>query len=161
MQRRLMACVLIFAILCSCVMTGCRSTRLKGLGNAVSDDEAQTLSEYQKYIANYTPAPDNAQIRIEGTAFSSCEGFIGETLKLDGIAAVATESFGSITYDCTVEHSGLYYLAIDYYPLEGYGDTIERMLYLDGALPYEEARSLFFKRQFADDGEKCYSTSGN
>ena len=161
MQRRLLAYILIIALLCGCVMTGCGSSRWKSLKNELSGVELQPLSEYQKYIASYEPASENAQIRIEGTAFSSCEGFIGETLKRDGVSAVATESFGSITYDFTVAESGLYHLAVDYYPLEGYGDTIERMLYLDGELPYEEARSLIFKRQFADDGEKCYSTSGN
>ena len=135
MQRRLTAYILIVALLCSCVMTGCSSSRLKGLENELSDVQAQTLSEYQKYIANYKPAAENAQIQIEGTAFSSCEGFAGEMLKLDGIAAVASEAYGSITYDFVVEQSGLYCLAIDYYPLEGYGDTIERMLYLDGELP--------------------------
>ncbi|MBQ2939149.1 MAG: extracellular solute-binding protein [Clostridia bacterium] len=118
-------------------------------------------AEYEQYLTDKTSAPADAVIEVAGTAFSSYAEFQPEITEIEGVSAATTDVWGSITYTFTVEKSGLYDLDITYYPLDGYGDTIERVLYLDGEIPYSEARSLLFQRRFEDEGDKRYSTSGN
>ena len=156
MLKRLQAFALVLILLCSWLLPGCSKRQYSS-----GDVGARSLSEYEQYIADKENAPMDAVIEIKGTEFSACDGFDGEIRNLDGVDAVCTDVSGSITYTFQVTQPGLYNLDIDYYPLEGYGDTIERALYLDGQIPYSEARSILFQRQFADEGDKRYSTSGN
>lgn len=161
MLKRLQSIILVCVMLCTCTLTGCSSFRLPSSGSDLVDAAARSLSEYELYIADKDAAPEGTLIEIDGASFSSSEGGDVQIVELEGVSAAATSNEGSITYTFTVEESGLYDLEIDYYPLEGFGDTIERALYLDGKIPYSEARSILLQRQFADEGEKRYSTSGN
>ena len=52
-------------------------------------------------------------------------------------------------------------MQIGYYPVEGKGAQIERTLYIDGEIPFEEARSILFYRRWVDIGEVEYSANGN
>jgi ABC-type glycerol-3-phosphate transport system substrate-binding protein len=142
----------------ACLLSGCGGWEFDP---SLGDPAARSFSEYEQYIAGKDAAPGNTVIEISGADFSGYEGTVPELVDLEGRKAASTGVEGSITYTFTVTEPGLYNLAFDYYPLEGYGDTIERMLYLDGQLPYGEARTILFRRQFKDEGEKRYSTSGN
>ena len=157
MLKRLQAATLILVLLCVALLPGCKNTDYSN-GDQTGE---RSLSEYERYIAGKESAPADTEIRIDGTAFSSCEGMEGQIREIGGVNAAVTDVTGSITYTFTVTQPGLYNLDIDYYPLEGYGDTIERVLYIDGQIPYSEARSIQFQRRFADEGDKRYSTSGN
>lgn len=157
MLKRRIAFTLILILLSTWLLPGC-TKRNYSSNNAPGE---RSLSEYEQYIAGKKSAQEDAVIEIDGTAFSSCEGMEGEIRELDGVEAVVSDVTGSITYTFQVTEPGLYNLDIDYYPLEGYGDTIERVLYLDGEIPYSEARNIRFQRQFVDEGDKRYSTSGN
>lgn len=161
MLKRVQAFILSCVLLCGCMLPGCSKLQFGNNDDSNADPSARTLSEYEQYIAGREAAPADALIRISGSAFFDSGNSEIQTVELDGTEAAVTTESGSITYTFTVEYSGLYHLAIDYYPLEGYGDTIERKLYIDGELPFSEARSLLFERQFEDEGEKRYSTSGN
>lgn len=119
------------------------------------------LSGFAAYAAGKPLAPQDAVLDVAGTAYTAFTGTEPETMELDGKAALKTDAEGSVTWTVTVQESGLYDLCISYYPLEGYGDTIERCLYVDGELPYPEAKDIVFSRYFADEGEKRYSSSGN
>ena len=161
MLKRIQSIILVCVLLCTWVLPGCTNSHGGTTGADLPDAASRSLSEYELYIKDKKPAPEDAVIEIDGTEFSSWQGHEVQIVQLDGISAAATANEGSITYTFQVEESGLYDLDIDYYPLEGFGDTIERALYLDGKIPYSEARSLLLQRQFVDEGEKRYSTSGN
>lgn len=157
MLRRVNIWLVAVAILCGCLMSGCNGNF--SVGDV--DPSARSLSEYERYIADKAAAPADTVVEIAGADYASSEDYTPEILELDGVKAVTTDTVGSISYTFTVPETGLYNLEIDYYPLEGYGDTIERVLYLDGKMPYSEARSILFKRFYVDEGDKRYSTSGN
>lgn len=160
MRKRLPSFLLACLLLWSSLLSGCGGSRHEA---SVGMEEAgeRSLSEYERYLSDKSPAPADEVIEIAGTAYSSCDGYEARIVELEGVPAVTTDAEGSISYTFTVAESGLYNLDIDYYPLEGYGAAIERTLYLDGEIPYGEARSILFRRQFADEGEKRYSTAGN
>ena len=161
MLKRLQSILLVFAMLCTIVLSGCTNTNDLAPDKDTIAAAAQSFSEYQQYIADKDPAPADALIVIGGTDFSSSEGNAAQIVEINGVSAVSTGNEGSVTYTFFVAESGLYDLEFDYYPLEGYGDTIERTLYLDGKIPYSEARTILFQRKFVDEGDKRYSTSGN
>ena len=157
-MKRFLSVILIGAMLCGCGLSGCSSWEYAG---GPADSSARSLSEYEAYILDRPLPPRDALIQIDGADYAAAEGFTPRVEMLDGREAVLTDNEGSISYTFQVVHEGLYTLALDYYPLEGYGDTIERMLYLDGKVPYAEAKTVLFQRQFADEGEKRFSTAGN
>ena len=157
MLKRLLVWILI-SLMCVCMLTGCNGWSFTpGAG----DPSARALSDYERYIAGKASVSTDTVIEIDGTDFSGHTGEKPEIRTLDGRQAALTGNEGSISYTFEVEKTGLYTLAFDYYPVEGYGSTIERTLYLDGSVPYSEARSILLQRQFADEGEKRYSVSGN
>jgi hypothetical protein len=53
---------------------------------------------------------------------------------------------GKTSWTFTVPETGRYALRITYYPIKGTNTTIERMLYIDGKLPFSEARYFYIPR---------------
>ena len=157
MLKRLLVWILL-SVMCVCMLAGCNSWSFTP---GVGAPSARALSDYERYIAGKESVSTDTVIEIAGTDFSGHTGERPEIQTLDGRQAALTGNEGSISYTFTAEKTGLYTLAFDYYPLEGYGSTIERTLYLDGRVPYSEARSILLQRQFADEGEKRYSVAGN
>ena len=55
---------------------------------------------------------------------------------------------GTVTWklDISAEEAGLYGIRIEYYPIGNANSSIERKLYIDGAIPFDEARALSFSK---------------
>ncbi len=70
-----------------------------------------------------------------------------------------TES--TVTWEVDVPESGLYNVLINYYPVESRGVKMERALYINGELPFEDAANLTFGRIFADAAEPRVDNQGN
>lgn len=60
-----------------------------------------------------------------------------------------------------MEAEGYYNLEIAYLAVDGNGGSMERDLYLDGAVPFNEARGILLKREYAYDAEKTYGSTGD
>ncbi len=67
----------------------------------------------------------------------------------------------SITWNFTVETEGLYNLELDYMTLDGNGSKVQRSLYLDGELPYDEARNIYLYRRYIEDGNVKINSIGD
>ncbi len=61
---------------------------------------------------------------------------------------VVTESTGQITWKFNVEKTGMYAMRIEYMTPDGTHTTVERMMLLDGALPFSEARYFYLPRSW-------------
>ncbi len=59
---------------------------------------------------------------------------------------------GYIEWEFEVEQAGLYNIGIRYYPVKGKNSSIERELYIDGEVPFFEARNLIFQRVWTNEG---------
>lgn len=97
---------------------------------------------YDEYLAKYAQAahPDKS-ITVKGVDYSEASsGFYKEA---DGLCTLEE---GSVTYEIEVEQAGLYQIQLSYYPLEGKNGTIERELYINGEIPFENAQYLEFSR---------------
>lgn len=84
--------------------------------------------------SNYNAEETDAEVEV----YNNYEGSTGKSLWM------ADE--GTTTWTFTVPKTGRYAMLIEYYPIKGTNTTIERMLYIDGHLPFSEARYFYFPR---------------
>ncbi len=72
---------------------------------------------------------------------------------------------GTVTFKITVPSSGFYTIDFEYYAVEAKATSIERMLYIDGQIPFSEARYLEMTKTWVDllneDGSFSVDLSDN
>lgn len=97
---------------------------------------------YEEYLAKYeNKEHPNQEIVIEGTNYiEASEDFYTEA---DGLCTLEE---GKVTYEVDVEKAGLYQIKISYHPMEGKNNAIERELYINGEIPFENAQYLELSR---------------
>lgn len=139
--------------------------------NMLSNNQANTaaaISEFSKtstdansydaYIANYEGAakPD-ANIVIEATKYAYADGgdfkILNQYEGMEGEALFTDES-GKVEWEFQVEQEGLYNLEVVYYPVEGKSSAIERIISIDGKVPFEEAQFIQFDRLWNNELEE-------
>ncbi len=94
--------------------------------------DAGSYSCYMENDADVTPE-----------IYSDYEGMTGDAL-------LTTES-AYVEYQVDVPESGLYELALEYYPVEGKNSEIQRSIFVDGVLPYGELSLVEFPRIWSTD----------
>ena len=73
------------------------------------------------------------------------------TTEQSGKNAILLPDEGTTSFSFTVEKEGLYNLEFTYMQVEGKTSAIERMLKIDGKVPFKEARYLTFTKTYVDD----------
>lgn len=120
------------------------------------------LQSYDTYLEQHADKPAaTEEIIKQGTDILKADEGASSVASFEGRNTLVTEAKGSVTWQFTVRNAGMYNLAITYYNIEGNGTDIERTLYLDGKIPFEEVRNLVFYRTWKDSGEKIFSKKGN
>ena len=125
----------------SCLQVNAESTA------AVPGELPQTFST-ASYYSQYLEAHTGGSAVLEEITLLGREA-VGLTGDATISAAHPGESGATLlmpqgseaSWTVTAKHSGLYAMAIRYLPAEGNGGTIERVLLVDGTLPYREAES--------------------
>jgi ABC-type glycerol-3-phosphate transport system substrate-binding protein len=57
---------------------------------------------------------------------------------------------GSVEWEVDIPEKGLYEITVEYYPIPGKRASIQRDLYIDGELPFREAKRIVFTRVWKD-----------
>ena len=70
------------------------------------------------------------------------------------VASIYLPEVGSATFQFEVKEDGLYMLEIEYYSVLAKATSIERMLYIDGKIPFSEARYLTMYKTWVDNLEE-------
>ncbi len=73
-----------------------------------------------------------------------------------GRKVLYTPDVGKVTFKVTVPETAMYTMKIHYYPVEGHGSNIERILMIDRVVPFKEARYLTFTRVWQDTDGNDY-----
>lgn len=60
---------------------------------------------------------------------------------------------GSVSWKFVAPKTGMYQLKLDYYTVEGKASSIEKKLYIDGAVPFDEASSLSINRVWKNESD--------
>lgn len=134
--------------------------------STVDDYELTTLIPYQKYLSkidNTNKIDFNTIIDIDAASYSDTKGVIEILNNYEGKAgkSVKLSDEGYIEWIVNVPQSGTFNFEMEYYTVKGKGSSIERMLYIDGIVPFIEAGRLVFSRVFTNDNKIIRDTRGN
>lgn len=155
-MRRLIAVVLMMAFCCSSniMMSGYKVTaetdisldQYKELMNRTSTEGM----DYKDYLAGYddTKRPDKEYV-IEAKDYVRAEGMEPESyINYEGMdgTSVYTQEQGLIEYEVEITEEGLYDISLLYYPVEGKSASIQRGIFIDGALPFDQFNLVEFSR---------------
>lgn len=136
----------------------------------------------------YTNNDNNAAIKAEFDETKTEEANTEDSVKNDTLSGltftlsgddteyVYSGKTGTVVYTVNVSKKGFYNLLLDYVPYsnttsmnasnqaiteESGGATIERIIRVDGELPYDDLRNVSFLRSWADGGDKFVDATGN
>ena len=93
------------------------------------------------------------EIVIDGSNFvaeeSSPDAEIRDYHNETGV--VYTPNTGSVVWEFNVEHAGMYLIEIEYCQIIGSTNSIERVIYINGEVPFSEARSVVLTKNWVYD----------
>ncbi len=119
---------------------------------------ADSYADYLKgVIQDGAVKHDGVEIGVDIFDYEAVDVLDGDSVKVekgvpdkDGneVNYVVLPGSGSVTWNVHIsaEQAGLYGIRIEYYPLDGTTSTIERKLFIDGSVPFDEARALSFSK---------------
>ena len=130
----------------------------------ISSLEYEIYIDYETYLGQYEgfsrrdreiiiPAVNYSRTNTEIEILDNLAGYDGKVLK--------TPETGFVEWEFYVEEAGFYNIALEYYPLEGMGSKINRSIYVNGEIPFGDARYLEFHRIWKDAGEIKRDNRGN
>ncbi len=125
--------------------------------------EVYDTVKYQDYLDDRGGASrPAAEITVPGGEYVSAgEGF-ERAQEYEGKNNVAlTPAEGSITWEVDVPEAGLYQIELEYYPMEGKNNAIEREIRINGELPFDGAQYLEFSRNWEDAEAVSRDARGN
>lgn len=166
----------VLAVLCCFsslgLFAGAESNGGKYKDDSLSDSLEQmkeflVAKTYKEYIASYPDVP--AGVSTISVALSSASGDAGYEVIYDqddwnkyadmgadpthyvqdGDEAVYLPNTGAVTFTLNIPANGMYYIAFSYYTLQESVNPVERVLYIDGAVPFTEARYLTLSKKWA------------
>ncbi|NLK74174.1 MAG: hypothetical protein GX288_02655, partial [Clostridiales bacterium] len=120
----------------------------KSDGSTVAKDSLRYIEYISQYTSDYFVDEEiyiPAASYIEGEGIEQLGEYEGKT------DVIMTGEQGYVTWQIDVSRSGLYAIAVEYYPVRGYGNDIERNVTIDGLLPFKEATGVEFTRIYVDD----------
>ena len=104
-------------------------------------DNIVETSTYEEYLGAHKETYPTEEIVIDAKDFTDAtEGVKAES---DG---VYTPEEGSVTFTFEIPKEGFYNIEFVYFPVEGKNNTIERALYINDEIPFENAKYLKFTR---------------
>lgn len=112
----------------------------------VTVSDALTFISYEEYLSKY---PDREEARASSTftinavdydkQSTDCDVSVDELL---GRECLFTAEEGNTTWRFNVEEEGFYTITVSYCPISDQTSSIERILYINGKVPFKESRHL-------------------
>lgn len=117
---------------------------------------------YTGYLSDHAGAADASESRdVDLFAYTST-GDVKIEENYEGAGKVLFTGTGSVvTWEVDVPESGFYNLYIEYLLPESRGVAAERVVYINGEVPFEDARNVSFSRIWTDGGEVRVDNQGN
>ncbi len=127
-----------------------------------TEEEIKTLldtisyTEYLKRYAGVASAQTGVTISAADSLITDDAELTDATYKVWSEYGGKTGSFlevgeeGTVTFKVTVPQTGMYSIRLAYYPIGQRATSIERMLYIDGKVPFAEARYLTMTKAWKD-----------
>ena len=124
------------------------------------------IQSYDEYKRRYANEPRATQtVTIMAADYDAASTTAAVEVREKGSADCDSTSLympetGKTVWKVTVPETGKYAIRVTYYACEGSFTTIERMLYIDGKLPFSESRYYYFPRSWSYEYDS-YDDAGN
>lgn len=107
---------------------------------------------YTAYLEKYGQEEmADCEVNIPVAEYAASEGDVQFYEEYEGKnSIILTEEEGYVEWNITVPQTGLYQIDVEYLTYGGNELKVERSVYIDGELPYNEAEFLTFERSFVD-----------
>ena len=117
---------------------------------------------YAQYLHLYA-GTNSAQEDVTIALFEYEASGVGTVYKDEAgdVPALYTGDHSTVSWQIHIPHSGLYNIRMEYLTIPSRGVDIERMLRIDGVVPFSGADALFFSRLWTDAGEIKKDNRGN
>jgi ABC-type glycerol-3-phosphate transport system substrate-binding protein len=134
----------------------------KYAGFDLSGASAGRTNTYSRYLERYANVPAGQRdIPIDIFAWTSSRG-VSVLQNFENEARVLrTEESSFVEYTVNVERAGLYFMYMEYFPLQSRGISVERSLIINGETPFLGADRLTFQRVWGDSGNSRFDNQGN
>jgi len=134
----------------------------KYAGFDLSGASTGRTNTYSRYMERFFNAAAGQQdIPVNLFAWTSAQG-VSTLENFENEARVLrTEETGYVEYTVNVEQAGLYFIKMEYFPVESRGIAIERALSINGEIPFLGADRLSFQRVWGDSGSNRFDNQGN
>lgn len=111
---------------------------------------------YAAYLEKYKEGKDvEVEVDISATSYTDSEGDVKDYDEYEGKKnIILTESQGYVEWTVQISQTGFYQMEVEYLTYGGDELKVERSLYIDGELPYNETEFLVFERSFIDVASK-------
>lgn len=120
--------------------------------NTVETMQTQEGYSYAEYQEDYgIPKAAASEIVLNPLEYLSAEQVKQENV--DGKKALITEENSTVTYEFESPEDGLYYFILEYYPLLGKNTKIERKIYIDGKILFNELSRIELNRIYKEPEE--------
>ena len=106
------------------------------------------IQRYAEYLQQNAKVP-HQEITIEADSYVRSEGMnVSVLANYEGKEgnSILTNEEGLVEWEVNVEEEGYYNLEVLYYPVEGKSSDIQRGIFIDGQLPFQEASMIGFNR---------------
>lgn len=117
---------------------------------------------YTGYLNEHADAPQPSQ-SVEVDLYDyEAEGGVEVYSDYEGEEkALFTDTNSMVTWKVNVPEAGFYNICMDYLLPESRGVAAERVVYVNGEVPFEDARNISFSRIWTDAGEPTVDNQGN
>ena len=157
-----LAIVLVF-VLSSLIPEKGFSEKYEGYDLSTSMGSVSTSRTYAEYLAMHSKARmPQSSVDVDILGFDSEES-VGVRAESDyyGKEVVVTEDRSSVTWDLEVLEEGFYNIEMEYIAIPSRNVSMERILYINGEMPFSGADILTFARLWKDGGEVKFDNQGN
>ena len=122
-----------------------------------------TTKTYAEYLEEYSSQPEpQTEVAVDILNFDSNKSSgISVEKNYKGKDVVRTEEDSSVTWTVDVPEAGFYNINMEYVALPSRNVNMERILYINGEMPFTGADTLAFYRLWKDGGPVKYDNRGN
>lgn len=166
-KKVIIAAVAVVAIVAIIVLVSMRGVedfheKYEGVDLTVDVEGMEREGTYTGYLNSHTDAAYPAQnIDVDLFKYDST-GDVEVYNNYEGVEkALFTGTGSTVTWNVNVPETGFYNMTVEYLIPESRGVAAERAVFVNGEIPFEDARNISFTRIWKDGGEVRVDNQGN
>ncbi|MCQ2589169.1 MAG: extracellular solute-binding protein [Treponema sp.] len=135
----------------------------KYAGEDLTVNSSSTVKNYATYLREHSNAKNvqaTVSVNVLDYDIDSAEGVRAET-NYSGKDVLVTEDRSFVSWKVSVPESGFYNIAVEYIAIPSRNVSMERILYVNGEIPFEGSDALAFHRLWKDGSEVKFDNRGN